>query len=73
MDAFRPDATNDLLKPTTDNILIGTDMMSHCVDEEGNMMGTKRNWAEMRSKAGEEINHGVMILVDMLITVGWKA
>ena len=36
-------------------------------------MGMKRNWAEMWLKVGEEINHGVMISMDMLVTVGRKA
>lgn len=72
VDTFRLDATNDLLKPMTDNFLTGMEMMSCYVDGEGNMVGTKRNWVEMWSKAGEEINRGVTISMDMLVIVGRK-
>jgi SAM-dependent methyltransferase len=69
----RMDVKMELRKPMSDSLLMA---MHHAarivVGADGCMVGTDRTWEELRTEAAREIERGVTITMDMMVTVGRK-
>lgn len=68
----RMDVKKELRKTMTDSLLMTLHHVARIAVRDGCMVGTDKNWEQLWIKAGEEIEQGVSLTMDMLITVGRK-
>lgn len=68
----RMDVKMELRKTMTDSLLMTLHHVARIAVRDGCMVGTDKNWEQLWIKAGEEIEQGVSLTMDMLITVGRK-
>lgn len=68
----RMDVKKELRKTMTDSLLMTLNHVARIAIRDGCLIGTDKNWEQLWTKAGEEIEQGVSLTMDMLITVGRK-
>jgi SAM-dependent methyltransferase len=66
------DVKKELRKTMTDSLLMTLHHVSRIAVRNGCMVGTDKNWEQLWTKAGEEIEQGVSLTMDMSVTVGRK-
>jgi hypothetical protein len=68
----RMDVKKELRKTMTDSLLMTLHHVSRIAVRNGCLVGTDKNWEQLWTNAGEEVEQGVSLTMDMLITVGRK-
>jgi hypothetical protein len=56
----------------TDSLLMTLHHVSRIAVRNGCLVGTDKNWEQLWANSGEEVENGVSLTMDMLITVGRK-
>jgi hypothetical protein len=62
----------ELRKTMTDSLLMMLHHVSRIAVRNGCMVGTDKNWEQLETNAGPEIEQGVSLTMNMMITVGRK-
>ncbi len=68
----RMDVKKELRKAMTDSLLMMFEHVATLAVRDGCMVGTDKNWADLWNKAGQEIDNGVSITMQMMVRVGRK-
>jgi hypothetical protein len=68
----RMDVKKELRKTMTDSLLMTLHHVSRIAVRNGCLVGTDKNWEQLWTSSGEEVEKGVSLTMDMLITVGRK-
>jgi hypothetical protein len=66
------DVKKELRKTMTDSLLMMLNHVSRIAVRDGCLVGTDKNWEQLWTNAESEIEQGVSLIMDMLITVGRK-
>jgi SAM-dependent methyltransferase len=69
----RMDVKKELRKTMTDSLLMTLHHVSRIAVRNGCLVGTDKNWEQLWTNAGTEVEQGVSVVMDMMITVGRKA
>jgi hypothetical protein len=68
----RTDVKKELRKTMTDTFLMTLQHVARIAVRDGCLVGTNKNWEKLWRNAGDEIEQGVSITMDMLVTIGRK-
>jgi hypothetical protein len=68
----RMDVKKELRKTMTDSLLMTLHHVARIAVRNGRMVGTDKDWEQLWANSGPEVEQGVSLLMDMLITVGRK-
>lgn len=73
LDAFRMPISDDLRKPSTDDLVTGLEEIGRLAsNHDPELLGTPEEWNELFNGLIEDVGRGVTISMDMVVALGQK-